>query len=563
MSLGTSILFDVNSSTKSYPVYVSDSLLNTNTNFDYGQFLSLASTINAGTTVNQFIFQFNTAGVYVFQNSVDSSQQMVLAVMGSGNKCPDSSAYSNPMSLKALLLVGASQSSVVYEPNWLFICLLVVGIIVLIGILIGVYYYMRRSWLTKIRRNIRYRKVNLKGEDLPSIRDDNACFDYMQRNKDERTSNRLRQKMNREIRYSEIEDLRIRLRNHIEKLRGNIFGDLLDDDYGKDIELTIDRSINKDNIMLELQKLKDLIMDHKKNIEGEFDENYSDNDDQDGNSKNKDGFNFLNGINTNKKKMEHDIINDGDKQDDDELNKMMMQMQKRKEKIDKDLDGDFENKKKKLNRNLLNLDGDNDEDLRKKLLDELNGKLERVDLTLKDEEAAQMNALESKLAQRKKRRGKIVEGFNKLQKDKEDLTNNSALRNEIDRKCDTQIDQMEDELDKEREEGMKIIQENINMEKHKKLGAFEDRLKKATGDKKNFDKYLEEYTNAEKGIQDDLRREQMEQEKKLNDELKRRRDARLARIEADKGQMIDEAKQDIKEKLRDLEEKEPRILPAV
>ena len=48
----------------------------------------------------------------------------------------------------------------------------------------------------------------------------------------------------------------------------------------------------------------------------------------------------------------------------------------------------------------------------------------------------------------------------------------------------------------------------------------------------------------------------MEQEKKLNDELKRRRDARLARIEADKGQMIEDAKQDIKERLRDLEEKE-------
>ena len=377
----------------------------------------------------------------------------------------------------------------------------------------------------------------------------------MQKNKNERTTNRLRQKMNREIRYSEIEDLRIRLKNHIDKLKGNIFGDLLDNDYGKDIELNIDRTVNKDNIMLELQKLKDLIMDHKKNIEGEFDEKYSD-DEQDPNARNKDGFNFLNGINTNKKKMEHDIINDGDKQDDDELNKMMMQIQKRKDKIDKDINGDFDDKKKKLNRNLMNLDGDNDEDMRKKLLDELNEKLERVDNSLKDEETAQMNALESKLAQRKKRRGKIVEDFNKLQKEKEDLTNNSALRNEIDKKCENKIDEMEDELEKEREEGMKIIQENINMEKHNKLDAFESKLKKATGDKKNFDKYLEEYTKAEKGIQDELRREQMEQKKKLNDELKRRRDARLARIEADKGQMIEDAKQDIKERLRDLEEKE-------
>ena len=121
---GQSLLFDVDSSTGSYPRYVSSSLLNTNTNFDYGDFLTLASEVASGTNISQFIFKFDTEGVYVFENSGDTNQQMVLGVMGDTKRCSDNGEYISPTSLKSLLLIGASESEVVYEPNWLFICLL-------------------------------------------------------------------------------------------------------------------------------------------------------------------------------------------------------------------------------------------------------------------------------------------------------------------------------------------------------------------------------------------------------------------------------------------------------
>ena len=115
---------------------------------------------------------------------------------------------------------------------------------------------------------------------------------------------------------------------------------------------------------------------------------------------------------------------------------------------------------------------------------------------------------------------------------------------------------MEEELERERVEGIDIISDNIKKIKRNKLVTFEKKLRKGQGDRKNFDKYLEEYSHAEKNVQDELRKEQINQENKLKEELRKRRDARLAKIEAQKGQMIDTAKEDINEKLRDIEEKE-------
>jgi hypothetical protein len=266
ITAGTSLLFDVNSGTGSYPQYLSSSILNTNKNFDYGQFLTLATQISGGATIDQFIFQFNTKGIYVFQNSLDNTQQMVLGVMGSGEKCPDSSSYINPTTLAALLLLGvAEDDDIVYEPDWLFIIGLCVGIGILCMIAIGVFYYfVKKKFGLRYKPKIKYRKVHLKGDKLPSIRADNACFEFMQKNKDTRLDKRFSQKMNRDIRYSEIEDIRQRLKNHIDRLKGDLFGGIGDDDYTGDVALNIHDNKSRFNILLELQKLKDLINAHRK-----------------------------------------------------------------------------------------------------------------------------------------------------------------------------------------------------------------------------------------------------------------------------------------------------------
>mmetsp|Transcript_9064 Transcript_9064/g.8630 ORF Transcript_9064/g.8630 Transcript_9064/m.8630 type:complete len:603 (-) Transcript_9064:3-1811(-) len=477
ISEGDILMFDVDSSTKSYPEYVTNSLLNTNTNFDYGDFLDLKTKIDAGSTVNYFMFQFSTSGIYVFQNSLDNSQQMMIAVVGSSQKCPDSSEYISPISMKSMLLVGAAESDVVYEPDWVFIICLMIGIMILIGFMIGVYYYLRRRWGTKMRRVVKYRKLNLKGEALPSIRADNRCFEYMMKNKDLRVTKRLRQTQEQEITYSKIKDIRIQLQNSLGRTKGEIFDDGPDGEYSKLIN-------EKDNIMMQLDKLRDLVMDHKDNINGTL--NVDDNsDDESGDVLMKNGNTNFKTLHDNllaSNKMDHDLIGEGNKLDDDELNKMMLIIQKKRENIDKDMDDEYKAEADEIQRKLANLDPDGDDDMRKKLMDELNAKLDRIDNSLKSEEDAQMAALQGKLAQRKKRRGKIVDDYVKLQQEKQELNDNSYIRKQIDKEIEKKYDDMEDEIEREREEGLKIIKENND-----RMGDFEDKLRKNAGDKKNFE----------------------------------------------------------------------------
>jgi hypothetical protein len=66
IKVGAAVLFSINSNSGSYPVYVKNSILNTNKNFDYGPFLDLASTIGKGVYVSTFTNTFDEAGIYVF-----------------------------------------------------------------------------------------------------------------------------------------------------------------------------------------------------------------------------------------------------------------------------------------------------------------------------------------------------------------------------------------------------------------------------------------------------------------------------------------------------------------
>ena len=449
--------------------------------------------------------------------------------------------------MKSMLLVGAAESKVVYEPDWVFIIGLMVGIMILIGFMVAVYYYLRSAWKTKARRVVKYRKVNLKGEILSSIRADNRCFEYMKKNKEQRTSRRVRQKMNREIRYSEIDQIRLDLRNAVLRSQGKIF----DDGAGGDAFSQI--NLDKEQIMLHLEKLKNLFMDHQDNIKGTLNENFSDDEDDSTLGKNRDkaSLKLLSDNLIAAKKMDHDLIGDGNKLDDDELNKMMLIIQKRRENIDKNMESEYEKEAREINRKLANLDPDGDEDMRKKLMDELKDKLDRIDNSLKDEENAQMSALEGKLAQRKLRRGKIVDDYVKLQQEKQELSDNSFIRKKIDKEIDEKYDKMEEELEKEREEGLRIIKENNTT-----MDAFEEKLRRNAGDSKNFDKHLDEYNQKRNLMQDSMRKEMMDQERQLDDELRKRRDARAAKIEAERGRLISEAKEGVKSRLEDIEEKE-------
>ncbi|CAM9390848.1 unnamed protein product, partial [Pylaiella littoralis] len=62
VSQGDSVLFDISSGC--YPVYQKDSLLNSNLEFDYGEFRTVEELATVG--FDTFAFVFEEAGTYVF-----------------------------------------------------------------------------------------------------------------------------------------------------------------------------------------------------------------------------------------------------------------------------------------------------------------------------------------------------------------------------------------------------------------------------------------------------------------------------------------------------------------
>lgn len=190
---GNMVEFSVISSTKSYPVYMSDSLLNTNPSFDYGGFINLARTVNAGTsTVSVYVHTFNTAGTYVFMNSLDNYQQTIIKVVRSDGKCSTVTSVS-AATLNSLYQLNLSTSKKTLDIDMTFFVRLIATKIGLLVLLVGFVTYMHSldkrwtffPWLRKKqeedeeeeRRKLKAEKekiVKLKAEELKEIRDELA-----------------------------------------------------------------------------------------------------------------------------------------------------------------------------------------------------------------------------------------------------------------------------------------------------------------------------------------------------------------------------------------------------
>lgn len=77
VAAGNSMVFTITDPLH-YPVYLKDSVMNSNANFDYGAFLILADQMNTKaannvTTPSLFTFTFQSAGSYVFADSSNSA----------------------------------------------------------------------------------------------------------------------------------------------------------------------------------------------------------------------------------------------------------------------------------------------------------------------------------------------------------------------------------------------------------------------------------------------------------------------------------------------------------
>ena len=158
IDIGDTLVFDISNS--NYPIYVKDSLLNTNGDFDYSQFRYLETLASSSLTMSTFSFTFTDAGTYVFQLSSASDTITIISVMNSYSSCPTESFSSFTVSSMVTLGVITS-SSIILGPDWSLIIGLVLGMLGLILLTISFLYFFRKSaWASHIFINQKYKKEN-------------------------------------------------------------------------------------------------------------------------------------------------------------------------------------------------------------------------------------------------------------------------------------------------------------------------------------------------------------------------------------------------------------------
>lgn len=114
--------FDVNPTTKSYPVYMKDYVASTNPNFDYGNFIELENQVKKGVQIRMWAHEFTEKGTYAFQDSKKKDQITLITVKAADEECP-SDENVKPMTEINLSQAGVTPPAKLIVPNYTFMLL--------------------------------------------------------------------------------------------------------------------------------------------------------------------------------------------------------------------------------------------------------------------------------------------------------------------------------------------------------------------------------------------------------------------------------------------------------
>ena len=148
LGFGDAMIWDVSHpSRQHFPVYVKDSLLNTNPDFDYTEFRDLSEKIAAPNfTLTTFIYTFGRAGVYTFADNADIFRITVIRVVSENEVCPIS-PY-EPYTQSSLVSMGVvRERDLLLQPDWALIGALIGALVVLvIGTIFALWLFRRQRW---------------------------------------------------------------------------------------------------------------------------------------------------------------------------------------------------------------------------------------------------------------------------------------------------------------------------------------------------------------------------------------------------------------------------------
>ena len=168
INTGDSMMFTITSPAH-YPVYLKDSVLNSNPAFDYGAFLVLATQMTYKSTNNNtdpsfFSFTFTSGGTYLFTDSSDSSQLLLLKVAATGESCADSDRYIQQLSADAAASVGTKQKTdIIIKPDVPLIVMMSASLVLAVAVvMIGIGYCLHKGWTLRKITTQGYRKGYFK-----------------------------------------------------------------------------------------------------------------------------------------------------------------------------------------------------------------------------------------------------------------------------------------------------------------------------------------------------------------------------------------------------------------
>eukprot|EP00981_Chlorochromonas_danica_P012180 scaffold4601_cov146-Ochromonas_danica.AAC.2 len=189
--VGDSLVFDV--SKDSYPVYVKDSLLNTNSDFDYSKFRALKEAASTTLSLTSFAFTFTEAGNYVFAISSDSAAITIVTVLNTSIAQSTAAQFVEP-SVSNLIVQGVkADDNVVQAPDWNLVMGLLLGMLAIIFLVVGfLYYFRKKAWSFHTKVDAGYRKKNKKGTPdtktskggiLPKVKNNKIYADTAEKDK--------------------------------------------------------------------------------------------------------------------------------------------------------------------------------------------------------------------------------------------------------------------------------------------------------------------------------------------------------------------------------------------
>uniref|UniRef100_A0A7S3KUF9 Uncharacterized protein n=1 Tax=Euplotes crassus TaxID=5936 RepID=A0A7S3KUF9_EUPCR len=514
VTAGNMVEFNVDSTTKSYPVYMKDSLLNTNSKFDYAGFLNLATTIEGGTaTVSTYVHTFDTEGTYVFMNSLNNYMQTIIRVVSTTSSCASTTSVS-AATLASLYSLNLSTTSETKTVDMTFFIRVIATKIGLLVLLVGFVTYMHsldKNWTflpflrkkkeeeeemeKRKRAKQQEKKVRLKADELKDIRDDLAAhveklkrrIEELERERAQKDSGDRRSQINNKL-LIELRNIRKELKKKAKVIRNENGHDFEKDKQNMKIQKTFSKPVDDPSLLARKRFEKD------KEDERKYD-------------------------------LPEDLRN---QIDEDVENREFQRLDKAQEDNRQQVSNYLDEERKKLE-DRLRSEGKLSESEIENILNDYDMHTRDMALILQEDERRQQENFKRQLEARKNRRKKIFNDIDKLKIER-------AQAKEVEAKeLEEHFKKMQEKenyvigkiLVDEEKEMRKDLDGELENKKKNRLKNYVDKMKR-TKDKDEFKKVLDEYNDKLKTVEDELQNERkralMEIERKMAERKKRERE---------------------------------------